>query len=186
MMSVGSLTGTLPDGVSTLLPVEMQEQQAAVQIQKIARGRQARKYVARRRRRFNRAATKIQSRARGMRDRARVRHLRLQEKAATDLQRIGRGRMGRNYVRDLKRSNLHNHSATLMQACVRGFFGRKRMRALWGLVSAAKLAQESADALKPKVCHPCLYRGVLKFSPQGSVRCACAQRPGLPRACHSG
>ena len=30
------------------------------------------------------------------------------------------------------------------------------------------------------------YRRVPKFSPYGSVRCACAQRPGVPRACHSG
>jgi hypothetical protein len=30
------------------------------------------------------------------------------------------------------------------------------------------------------------YRRVTKFSPYGSVCCTCAQRPGLPRACHSG
>ncbi len=30
------------------------------------------------------------------------------------------------------------------------------------------------------------YRRVPKCSPYGSVCCACAQRPGLPRACHSG
>jgi hypothetical protein len=30
------------------------------------------------------------------------------------------------------------------------------------------------------------YRRVPKFSPYGSVCCACAQRPVLPRACHSG
>ncbi len=30
------------------------------------------------------------------------------------------------------------------------------------------------------------YHRVPKFSPYGSVCCACAQRPGWPRACHSG
>ncbi len=30
-----------------------------------------------------------------------------------------------------------------------------------------------------------MYRRVPKFSPYGSVCCACAQRPGLPCACHS-
>ena len=29
------------------------------------------------------------------------------------------------------------------------------------------------------------YRGIPKFWTYGSVCCACAQRPGLPRACHS-
>ena len=39
-----------------------------------------------------------------------------------------------------------------------------------------------------RVCDICwlLYRGVSKFWAYGSVWCACAQRPGLPRACHSG
>ncbi len=32
----------------------------------------------------------------------------------------------------------------------------------------------------------CVYRQVPKFWTYGSVCCACAQRPGLPRACHSG
>jgi hypothetical protein len=31
-----------------------------------------------------------------------------------------------------------------------------------------------------------ICRRVPKFPPYGSVCCACAQRPGLPRACHSG
>jgi hypothetical protein len=31
-----------------------------------------------------------------------------------------------------------------------------------------------------------LYRQVPKFWTYGSVCCECAQRPGLPRACHSG
>ena len=31
-----------------------------------------------------------------------------------------------------------------------------------------------------------IEKQVRKFSPYGSVCCACAQRPGLPRACHSG
>jgi hypothetical protein len=30
----------------------------------------------------------------------------------------------------------------------------------------------------------CEYRRVHKFSPYGSVCCACAERPDLPRACH--
>ena len=32
----------------------------------------------------------------------------------------------------------------------------------------------------------CVTTGYPKFSPYGSVCCACTQRSGLPRACHSG
>ncbi len=32
--------------------------------------------------------------------------------------------------------------------------------------------------------HPTQYRRVPKFWTYGSVCCACARRPGLPRACH--
>jgi hypothetical protein len=145
------LMGTVPEGVSTLLPVELQEHEAATEIQRIARGRQARKYVERRRRRYNRAATKIQSRVRGMQDRRRVMTFRKRVKLATDLQRFTRGKLARYFVRDLRRFNLENRSATTIQACIRGFFGRKRMRAQRGLVAASRLAKEAADALKPKV-----------------------------------
>ncbi len=68
-------------------------------------------------------------------------------------------------------------------------------------ISAAACLEHSD--MKPTVWYPCAgscvavpvllaqhtaicYRGVPKFSPYGSVCCACAQRPGLPRACYSG
>ncbi len=41
------------------------------------------------------------------------------------------------------------------------------------------------DRALAKVCAR-VYRRAPKFWTHGSVCCACAQRPGLPRACHSG
>lgn len=155
VMSTGSALGTLPGGVSTLLPVEMQEYQAAANIQRIARGRQARKAVARRRRRFNRAATKIQARVRGMRDRERVLGIRRREGAATNIQRIVRGKLTRENVHRIVRRNLENASATSIQACLRGHFGRKRMRAKRAMTAATRLAVEAADTLKAQVCCRC-------------------------------
>ena len=46
--------------VSSLLPIEKEETSAATDIQRIARGRQARHYVERRRVQYNKAATRIQ------------------------------------------------------------------------------------------------------------------------------
>ena len=152
LLSTGPHLGQVPDGVSTMLPVEMEENEAATQIQRIARGRQARKAVERRRRRYNRAATRIQARARGMRDRNLVLGLRRKENAATEIQRMARGKLARREVKEMKLSNLHNTSAQIIQATLRGHFGRKRMRAKRGMAASSRLGKEAADALKPKVC----------------------------------
>ena len=47
---------------------------------------------------------------------------------------------------------LVNHrAATLIQACMRGHVGRKRLRAMRFVRQFSRLATEAADALKPKV-----------------------------------
>jgi hypothetical protein len=48
-------------------------------------------------------------------------------------------------------SSFLSRSATAIQSSIRGFFGRKRLRAMRGIQQAAKLAMESADILKPRV-----------------------------------
>ena len=91
------------DGEMTLMPIEREENAAATNIQRIARGRQARHYVEQRRRRYNRAATKIQARARGMRDRRRVTWAWKLHFASIAIQRVVRGRLGRVRVSNLRK-----------------------------------------------------------------------------------
>ena len=50
------------------------------------------------------------------------------------------------------------------------------------VVNVQILAHETCDCCTIVVC----YCRAPKFSPYGSVCCACAHKPDLPRACHSG
>ncbi len=199
-----------------MMPIEREENRAAIEIQRIARGRQARHYVERRRRKFNRAATKIQSRARGMRDRKRVTWAWKLHFASIGMQKIVRGRLDRVRVAAMRKfrkdtqyvfvvgvclsvcavclsiylsiclsvclltcsharlpprvpavamcattmlhvrmplvlHSLVRSAATLIQACMRGHVGRKRLRAKRFVRQFSRLANESADAMKPRV-----------------------------------
>ncbi len=94
------------DGTSDaprLQPIEIEEYQAALAIQRIARGRQARHYVERRRTKFNKAATRIQARARGMRDRKKVTWAWKLHFGAIAMQRIVRGRLARVRVATMRK-----------------------------------------------------------------------------------
>jgi hypothetical protein len=92
---------------SVMLPTESEENVAATQIQRIARGRQAKHFVQRRRVAFNGAASKIQARIRGVLTRQRVTMVWKRHYAAISIQKVARGRQDRNHVRDLRRFNLH-------------------------------------------------------------------------------
>jgi hypothetical protein len=91
------------EDVPRLQPIEIEEYNAARAIQRIARGRQARHYVERRRTKFNKAATRIQARARGMRDRRKVTWAWKLYFGAIAVQRIVRGRLARVRVATMRR-----------------------------------------------------------------------------------
>ena len=133
---------------------------SATCIQKIARGRHARAYVAQRRTRFNYAATQIQAGTRGLFDRRRVRLRRQQHYAAIQIQKVARGRRGRSVANRRRHEKLTQFCAAEIQKIYRAMLGRRRMADKRTLVSYSALANEVSLTIFPsqilELCDVCV------------------------------
>ena len=123
------------------------EDQAAIMIQRIARGRQGKTSTQRKRVRFNGASVRVQSIIRGRTDRARVLQRRLEMKAAMLVQRLLRGLVSRMRVKRIRQELLEHSSANSVQRYLRGVQGRHRMHAKRALIRKAGEAKSIVDAL---------------------------------------
>ena len=132
---------------------------SATCIQKIARGRHARAYVAQRRTRFNYAATQIQAGTRGLFDRRRVRLRRKQHYAAIQIQKVARGRRGRSVANRRRHEKLSQFCSTEIQKIYRSMLGRQRMSDKRTLVNYSALANEVSLTIFPsqivELCDVC-------------------------------
>ena len=105
------------------------EDQSAIKIQTMSRRRLARNRVQRRRVRYNKAATSIQSGYRGRVSRMDVKRRMRERDGATHLQRLVRGHLGRLRVMKILLELRKKAAATGVQKIFRSFKGRRRMQA---------------------------------------------------------
>lgn len=130
-----------------VLPVEMEEYEAALHIQRMARGFLYRRVVNARRIAFNAAAKHIQRITRGKQARERVAVLRKQLVGVLSVQRLFRGHMARLRVAQIKRDREMDRAATEWQRVWRGAIGRERMRVRRLLENTTVVAERSAEEL---------------------------------------
>jgi len=135
---------------NTVLPEDEEEaitleDVSATSIQRISRGRQARKFYRDYREICERASTILQGGARGMFDRKIVRERRLEQWASTTIKRLYRGRLARMEFQHLLAERIQSRAATKIQTYMRGKFGRGRMLHKRALVTSAQRAANSVS-----------------------------------------
>lgn len=130
--------------------VEMpDDEKAAIQIQRVVRGKLGKVHVGVRRRVYNDAALQLQRVQRGKRARDRIAQLKAQEAAVVVIQRRSRGFIDRRKVAQKRQAKLVNVSARLLQASWRRHTGADRMRKRREFVAAKKSILRSAQQLYP-------------------------------------
>ena len=130
-----------------VLPVEMEEYEASVHLQRMARGFLGRRRVQHRRVRFNAAGVAIQRIARGFIARRLVDLMARQRYGAMELQRVFRGGQGRAKARQKRRDRVVAEAATCIQRHWRGRIGRERAVIRRLLYQTSELAARSAAEL---------------------------------------
>lgn len=118
------------------------EDQAATQIQRIARGIQGRERLRRLRPILNNAATAIQGIMRGHLDRSYASRKRTGKRAVTDIQRVWRGYMGRCALKSNRWKQERSTNARDIQRIARGRQGRRRVAHKRGLRESGKRGSE--------------------------------------------
>lgn len=118
------------------------EDQAATQIQRIARGVDGRSRVKKLRPVLNSAATLVQGIIRGHLGRSYACLKETDRRSAMNIQRVWRGHLGRCVLQSTRRQLEHNTAARNIQRVIRGLKGRRRVQHKRGLQKSARRGAE--------------------------------------------
>ncbi|CAM9205390.1 unnamed protein product [Chrysoparadoxa australica] len=125
--------------------VETLEDDAATAIQRIIRGAQAREYVRRLLPILHGAATRIQALGRGVQGRVKAHVVYVQKNAVLTIQRIWRGKAGRELFQRSLGDYLQHKNARQVQRVWRGRCGRRRVQQKRAFLNGARRAAESVS-----------------------------------------
>lgn len=139
--------GGVPAEVASQSVAMSIEDQSAIQIQRVGRGRLGKNRWKRRYMEFSASALQSQSLVRAFFARRRVKGMVRMKKGSSLIQRVVRGLIARRRVKHRRRINLENLSCTRIQSFVRAHRGRRRMQAKRDLTRVAKEAKAAVESV---------------------------------------